>query len=105
MSYSKATWRYHYIKNPYYVYHDDLVNKLIDIMDKDEYKELKTGSTPITSIHANNIFNKVMKELKALAPDVDKYIIIKENKASLDFLNSDYDSNEEDSEEDSEEEE
>ena len=83
----------------------DLVIKLIDIMDKEEYNELKIGSEPITSIHANNIFNKVMSELKALAPDVDKYIIIKENKASLDFLNSDYDSNEEDSEEDSEEDE
>ena len=83
----------------------DLLIKLIDIMDKEEYNELKTGTNSITSIHANNIFNKVMNELKALAPDVDKYIIIKENKASLDFLNSDYDSNEEDSEEDSEEEE
>jgi hypothetical protein len=93
MSYSKATWRYHYNKNLFDVYHNDLVNKLIDIMDmdKDEYKELKTGTTPITSIHANNIFNKVMKELKALAPDVDKYIIIKECKVYV-SLDSDYES-------------
>jgi len=60
-------------------------------MDKDEYKELKTGTTPITFIHANNIFNKVMKELKALASDVDKYIIIKECKVYV-SLDSDYDS-------------
>jgi len=93
MSYSKATWRYHYNKNLFDVYHNDLVNKLIDIMDmdKDEYKELKTGTTPITFIHANNIFNKVMKELKALASDVDKYIIIKECKVYV-SLDSDYDS-------------
>jgi hypothetical protein len=89
MSYSKATWRYHFNINLFREYKNELVFKLINIMDKDEYKELKTNTKPITSIHANNIFNKVMKELKALAPDVDKYIIIKEFKGYV-SLNINY---------------
>jgi hypothetical protein len=89
MEYSKATWRYHFNINLFREYENELVFELINIMVKDEYKELKSGTTHITSIHANNIFNKVMKELKALAPDVDKYIIIKEYKGYV-SLNINY---------------
>ena len=67
-------------------------------MEKVEYKELRKGVTPISSIQANNIFNKLIVELKALAPDVEKYIKLYEYECDDDdYDDSDYDSLDEES--------
>ena len=99
MSYSMAKWRYgcNY-KNLFSVYDKDLAIKITDIMEKVEYKELRKGVTPISSIQANNIFNKLIVELKALAPDVEKYIKLYEYECDDDdYDDSDYDSLDEES--------
>ena len=98
MSYSKATWRYgcNY-KNLFSVYDKDLAIKITDIMEKVEYKELRKGITPISSIEANNIFNKLIDELKVLAPDVIKYIKLYEYECDYDDYESDYDSSDDES--------
>jgi len=66
-------------------------------MEKVEYKELRKGITPISSIEANNIFNKLIDELKELAPDVIKYIKLYEYECNDDDYESDYDSSDEES--------